>query len=162
MHAYSKAGDLIQLKARIEEKEAKLTSLRSSILETDRKLSKLKELSVFSENYHQNKKYNTRYTASKNKESFYQTHESEILLYESAARFIRSKGLNPDEVTPEKITDTISKLTSTQTIRTTESRALQKELKGLKKQMDIIETYLKEHAPDTKKKNRSMTPEKNR
>ena len=67
-------------------------------MEIDRKLTALKELAVNVRNYEQYKNIGTGYKNAKNKESFFEAYESQLIILEAGEREIRAKGLDPGKI----------------------------------------------------------------
>lgn len=135
----------------MEAKQAEVSDLSQAVLAIDRKLQNYKELAVYVKNYHENLRYNTAYRKAKNKESYYEQNESNLLLFDAADRFIRSKGLDPEKITYDQVMQGIEKLTAEKEKTRTDYRARSKELKEIEKQMEIIQTHLTRY---------NLTPEK--
>ena len=160
MYAYTTAGDTRTLQLKIDEKKSEISDLNNSILATDRKIEKYKELAVYVKNYHENKQYETAYNSVKNKESFYELNESNLMIFEAAERFIKSRGLDPEKVTYEQVRQGIETLTAEKETAKLTCRSRSKELKTLEKQMKVITDYmdqnnLSRNHPQERRKERS-------
>ena len=141
-HAFAQAGDTVQLREKIDAARKEASAMQASIVETDKKLRALKELAVSIRNYQDNKKYDDAYKKARNKERFYENHESQLIIFEAAAREIRAKGLDPGKVTYEQITDGISKLSESKKIMQDRYTSISKDLHDKEQQMEMIIEYM--------------------
>ena len=141
-HAYAQAGDTMQLQERIDNARAEAAKIKAAVVESDRKIGVYKELAVYVKNYRQYKRVTEAYDASKNKERFFEAHESQLMIYEAAEREIRSKGLDPSRVAYIQIMDGIKKLNENKEEAQVEYKAVSKDLSDMEHQMDMMRTYM--------------------
>ncbi|MBQ9359913.1 MAG: relaxase/mobilization nuclease domain-containing protein [Lachnospiraceae bacterium] len=109
-HAYAQAGDTVQLQEKIDAARKEAADIQASIVEINKKLRTLKELAVSIRSYQDSRKYVDAYKKARNKEKFYENHESQMIIFEAAEREIRAKGLDPAKVTYEQVIEGIEKL----------------------------------------------------
>lgn len=142
-HAFAKAGDTVQLQEKIDKARGDAAELKASVMETDRKISAYKELAVSIRNYGEYRKIGMAYGRAKDKERFFEAHESQLMIFEAAEREIRSKGLDPEKVSYEQVMDGIEKLKQRKNGTQSEYRAVSKDLRDMEKQMEMMQEYLK-------------------
>ena len=105
-------------------------------------MESLRELAVNVKSYREYKKYETAYKKAKNKEQYYEQHESQMLLFNAADRYIRSVGLDSSKVTYEQVVEGINKLNAKKEGLKDKQRERSKELRESERQMDVIKEYL--------------------
>lgn len=79
-HAFAEAGDTVQLQRKIDDEKKKASELKASIAETEKKIETFKELAVYVKNYRLYKKVAVAYKKAKDKEKFYEEHESQLMI----------------------------------------------------------------------------------
>ena len=93
-------------------------------------------------NYEQYKNIGTGYKNAKNKESFFEAHESQFMILEAAEREIRSKWMDPENVSYEQVKEGIEKLTQRKKEVQSEYRTVSGNLQDMEKQMKMMRKYL--------------------
>ncbi len=141
-HAFAQAGDTVQLQKRIDTARKELYDIQHSLVENERKITVLRELAANVKKYQQYKKYGEIYHKAIDRESFYENHESQMIILDAAERFIRSKGIDPNKITYEQVTESIEKLTMGTSDRQQRYRQLSGELKDMEKQKFLIQGYI--------------------
>ena len=146
-HAFAQAGDTVQLQNKIDKTRAKAAKAKAAIMVTEGKIEAYKELSVYAKNYRQYKKVSDAYERSGDKEKFFETHESQLMIYDAAERQIRAMGLNPAKVTYEKVMGEIKRLSEQKKEAQAEYRDVSKELRDMEKQMGMMREYIARNEP---------------
>ena len=153
-HAYAQAGDTVQLQERIDKTRSEVSDLNTSVMEIDRRLTALKELAVNVRNYEQYKNIGTAYKNVKNKEKFFEAHESQLMIFEAGEREIRAKGLDPGKISYEQVMDGIEVLNQKRKEAMGKYRDVSKEIRDMEQQMEMMKEYIhreeKRHAPNRK------------
>ena len=129
-----------ELEAILEGFSSKMQSAGNEIKAIDQRMSELKLIRKYAETYRQLKPVYDRYRKSRDKEKFLQGHESEIILFEAAARELRSMGAVPIPVA-EKIEQEQAELSERQKERAAElsaARRESKEYETIKKNVDML------------------------
>ena len=96
-------------------------------------------------NYEQYKNIGTAYKNVKNKEKFFEAHESQLMIFEAGEREIRAKGLDPGKISYEQILDGIEKLKRQKKEVQTEYSTISKELRNMEQDMKMIQSYLEKN-----------------
>ena len=159
-HAYAQVGDTVQLQEKIDKARAEVSDFNTSVMEIDRKLTALKELAVNVRNYEQYKNIGTAYKNVKNKEKFFEAHESQLMIFEAGEREIRAKGLDPGKISYEQVMDGIEVLNQKRKEAMSKYRDVSKELRDMEQQMEMMKNYMEKPGIRTKetknaKKNRN-------
>ena len=144
-HAYAQVGDTVQLQEKIDAARKGASGIQASIVEIDKKLRALKELAVSVRSYQDSKKYADAYKKARNKEKFYENHESQMIIFEAAEKEIRAKGLNPAKVTYEQVIEGIEKLNAQKKSAQAEYKSLSNDLSEKEQQLDLINTYIEKN-----------------
>ena len=141
-HAYAGAGSLAELNNKIEDAEKDATNINDEILRCEKTLSELKELSVYVQNYQRYKVFDSHYRAAKDRETYYEDHESQLMIYDAAVRQIKERGLDPSKVTYRQVTDGIQRMTEKSDSLKGKYRAVRDEIRDMEKQRTLITEYL--------------------
>ncbi len=141
-HAFAEAGDTVQLQRKIDDEKKKASELKASIAETEKKIETFKELSVYVKNYRQYKKVAEAYKKAKDKEKFYEEHESQIMIFDAAKSEIMTKGLDPAKITYEQVLEGIDKLTERKKTAQAEYRTLSKDIRDKEQQLQMMNDYM--------------------
>ncbi|MBQ9605854.1 MAG: hypothetical protein IJV16_01600 [Lachnospiraceae bacterium] len=149
----------MQLQDRIDKARAKAAEINASIIEADRKIEAYKELTVYVKNYQQYKNISDAYKNSKNKEKFFEAHESQLMIFETAEREIRFKGFDPAKVTYEQIMEGIEKFKRQEIEARTEYMAVSKDLSDMEQQMRMMREYLGREDLSSKERHKSSLKE---
>ena len=89
-----------------------------------------------------NKNIGTGYKNAKNKESFFEAHESQLMIFEAGEREIRAKGLDPGKISYEQVMDGIEVLNQKRKEAMGKYRDVSKELRNMEQQMEMMRKYL--------------------
>lgn len=159
-HAFAEAGDTVQLHRKIDNEKKKASELKVSIAETEKKIESFKELSVYVINYRLYKKVAEAYKKVKDKEKFYEEHESQIMIFNAAKSEIMAKGLDPAKITYEQVLEGIEKLTDRKKAAQAEYRTLSKGIREKEQQLQMMEDYIdREGIKTSKTRSRSSSKE---
>ena len=141
-HVYAEVGSLTSLEKRISEAEQALADINEEIVKNRETVSELKELAVYVQNFEKYKGYDTRYRNAKDKEKYYESHESQLMIFDAAVRHIRSRGLDPDKVSYEQVMQGIQRLKEKNDSLLEGSRSAKNDIRDMNKQMELIREYM--------------------
>ena len=141
-HAYAGAGSLAELNRKIDDAEKNIRDINDEIIRCEKTLSELKELSVYVQNYQRYMVFDSHYRAAKDKETYYEDHESQLMIYDAAVRHIKERGLDPSKVTYRQVTDGIQRMTEKSDSLKGKYRAVRDEIRDMEKQRNLITEYL--------------------
>ena len=148
-HAYAEAGSLSELHKKIEAARRKACEINDEILKCDKTITELKELSVYVQNYQKYKVFDKHYRASKDPESYYEGHESQLMIFDAAVRHLKESGLDPSRVTYGQVMDGIQRMQEKSDGLKEKYRALREEVRDIEKQRELITEYLgKDRKPE--------------
>ena len=126
-------GSYEELVERCDAVAAASIRTRESLRDTEQQIANLSLLGKQIDTYHKLKPIYDRYKASKDKEKLLRGFESEIILFETAARDIKKAGLTKLP-SAEKLKEKLDGLTARKTALQTELRKIQRE----EKECDIV------------------------
>ena len=116
-------------------------------------------------NYRQYKKVAGAYKKAKDKEKFYEEHESQLMIFDAAKSEIKAKGLDPEKITYEQVLEGIEKLTERKKTAQTEYRTLSKDIRDKEQQLQMMTDYMDREgikASKTRSKTASKHPSHDR
>ncbi len=142
-HAYAGAGSLAELNRKIDDAEKNIRDINDEIIRCEKTLSELKELSVYVQNYQRYKVFDSHYRAAKDREAYYEAHESQLMIYDAAVRHIRESGMDPKQVSYKQVMDGIQKMQERSESLKEKYRGLHDELRDMTRQKELIREYLK-------------------
>lgn len=141
-HAFAVNGDTVQLEEKIGAVKKEVSDIKETVVQIDRKLQALKEAAVAVKNYDTYRKVGEGYKKARNKEKYYEEHESQLMILDAAEREIRSIGLDPDKVSYEQVINGIEKLKEQKKEIQGEYRGLSRELSEKEKQLNMMREYM--------------------
>ena len=125
-----------------------------SASDLDKKMRSLSDIIRYAEQYNDNLPYKRRYLKSKDPDSYFQRHESEISLCDGAAYMLKNEGLDPDRIDLESLKSDYANMRNQKNVFMNEYSTLSSKVKDLEKLTEQLERYLERND-----RNRT-TPEK--
>ncbi len=92
--SYSVADSTKALKLQISTATSTLKVTKEHLLQTEHQLKELGEILKYAEQYKANHIYHVRYHKSKNREEYFRTHETELLLHDGAEVMLKRHGID--------------------------------------------------------------------
>jgi len=93
--AYAEAGNLTELKKKIEDKNEEISDIRSELSSIGRSLKELKEIQYYLNQYKDNAPFMQQYNNTRNKEDYFMQHEEQLTLYDGAKNKLQEYGIKP-------------------------------------------------------------------
>ena len=140
--SYRSAGSVAELKDKIHTTTATAKAAKESIVKTEHRMKELAEIIKYVDQYQENKKYNYRYTKSKDPDAYLRSHESELLLYGGSKRMLGRFGINEKSMDIKKLKGEYQKLSKQKNNFTQMYNVNEKELKKLNQELENISQYL--------------------
>ncbi len=94
--AYAEAGNLTELKKKVETKASESTSIRSELNTVGRELKELKEIQYYLLQYKETAPYRQRYNNAKDKEAYAMKHDEQLTLFDGARNKLKQLGIKPN------------------------------------------------------------------
>lgn len=105
--SYAAAGSIAELKASIEQKREVAKTAKASLVSIESDMKELGEIIKYAEIYKQNKRFHDAYKKSKDPDAYLRDrrndHEAKLIIYDSAVRFLKEHGINPQTMDLEKL-----------------------------------------------------------
>ncbi len=120
--------------------KTELKKTHKQIREIDGKIAATNETIKYLDRTHSNKTIWDNYIKSGRSSSFYESHRADLMIYESAAAFLKRNNVSPD-TDPDTYRDQAAELEEHRSILYTDLQTLQKnrkELDMIKQNVDII------------------------
>lgn len=93
--SYAEAESLSYLQAKIDEKIKEESAARAELSALDRQLVELKELKYYLDQYKDNLPFHERYKKSKDSDRYMRMHETNLILFDGARRWLQQMGITP-------------------------------------------------------------------
>lgn len=121
----------------------------------EKKLRELAEIIKYAEQYQENKPYNNRYEAAKDKDRFLRKYESQIILFGGAERMLQRKSIRPDAVNVAKLKAEYKRLNIQREELHSSYKGCQKELNEL----DMIQQNMEQFLQMKQEQGKEKTPQ---
>ena len=94
--SYAEAGNLTELKEKIERKSGEGSAIMSELISIGKELKDLKEIRYYLQQYKDNAPFKQQYNNSRDKETYYMNHEEQLSLFDGARNRLREYGIKPN------------------------------------------------------------------
>ena len=131
-----------ELSEKITETKQQSVSANDGIKTLEGKLRELAEIIKYAEQYQENKPFNDRYEAAKDKDRFLRKYESQIILFGGAERMLQRKGIRPESVNVAKLKSEYNRLCMQKDELNSSYKGCQRELKELDLIQQNMEQFL--------------------
>lgn len=139
---YNEAGSIAELERQISSKAALLKTTRKNLVETERQLKDSGQILKYAEQYKNNHIYHIRYQRSKDKDRYFRSHETELLLYDGAKHMLKNSGISLKTLDTEKLRSDYNTLQQKKAALQDAYKSAEKELAGLNRKSDNLNLYL--------------------
>ncbi len=140
--SYRSAGTITALQDKLQATTATAKAARESIVRVEHQMKDLAEIIKYAEQYQDNKKYNFRYKKSKDPDTYFRSHETELLLYGGAKRMLERLGVNEKTMDIEKLRAEYQTLEEQKKSFSQMYKSSEKEIKKMEQELDNINQYL--------------------
>lgn len=140
--SYSQAGSIAELERQIAAKSTLAKTARQSLVETEHQLKDLGQVLKYAEQYKANHIYHVRYQKSKDRDTYFRRHESELILHDGAENMLKRFGINPKTVDVEKLRSDYNALYSKKQELQKTYKSAEKETADLNRKLDNLNQYL--------------------
>ena len=97
---------------------------------------------MFVEHYEKNRIYDRHYRSARDPEDYYESHESQLMIFDAATRQIKAKGLDPEKISYKQVMDGIQRMQEKSDGLKEKYRAVRKEVRDMEKQRELITEYI--------------------
>ncbi len=140
--SYSSSGSVADLEQQLNTKNETIKAARTSLLQVDKRLREVAEISKYVDQYQENQIYNHRYKKSKNQDAYLQKHESQIILYEGAKRILEQYKFNPKQLSSISVKNEYQELLEKKQTLTSTHKIAIKDAQQLQQKLDTLHSYL--------------------
>ncbi|MCR4654564.1 MAG: relaxase/mobilization nuclease domain-containing protein [Eubacterium sp.] len=140
--SYAEADNISELKKAIDENNNAAKSARTELVELEHQMKKVAELLLYAEQYRDNKSFHEKYKKSKDPDRYLRMHETQLILYDGAARMLQKSGLDPKSVNPDEIRKDYEAMQSRKFDLEKSYKTAEKEANFLKQKLSNIEQYM--------------------
>ena len=155
---YAHIDSITELYAAIDLMKKEIKQNRSEITSIDKELRLLQEQLRYLKIYNDNEAYNEAYKKSKSPDEYFMEHESHLLLFDGAAEYLSSHGINPLDVSERDLENQIRLLEHNRTNLQEENNSQKLKLDDMIKKQKTLDEYLHKE----KKQEQEASSEKER
>ena len=155
--SYSSGGSIAELTQQLAIKNETAMTARSSLVQVEKQLHELAEIIKYADQYQENSVYNHRYEKSKSPDSYFQKHESQIILYGGAKRMLEQYRINPKQLSPASLKKQYQKLLEQKQTLTSTHKTAEKECRQLQQKLATLHAFL--DAPSQKSNSKNFYAE---
>jgi len=140
--SYAEGGSVEELERKIAEKNATAKTTRSEIVDLEHEMKAKAEILKYAKQYVANRKYQRGYEKAKDRDAYFRSHETQIILFGGAENMLKRYGIKTTSLDVEKMqaeydTMVVQKAKLKKTYQTAEKEVVEAE-----KQLKNIRQYL--------------------
>jgi hypothetical protein len=105
-------------------------------------MKKVSELLLYAEQYRDNKPFHEKYKKSKDPDRYLRMHETQLILYDGAARMLQKMGLDPKSVDPSEIRKDYEAMLSRKLQLEKAYQTAEKDARTLQQKLSNVEQYV--------------------
>lgn len=155
--SYAEGGSVEELERKIAEKNATAKTARSEIVDLEHEMKAKAEILKYAKQYVANRKYQRGYEKAKDRDAYFRSHETQIILFGGAENMLRQYGIKTASLDMEKMQaeyDAMAvqkaKLKKTYQIAEKEVVEADKQLKNIRQYLGIEKENQERTKPDRK------------
>ena len=155
--SYAEGGSVEELERKIAEKNATAKTARSEIVDLEHEMKAKAEILKYAKQYVTNRKYQRGYEKAKDRDAYFRSHETQIILFGGAENMLRRYGIKTASLDMEKMqaeydamTVQKAKLKKTYQIAEKEVAEADKQLKNIRQYLGIEKENQERTKPDRK------------
>jgi hypothetical protein len=155
--SYAEGGSVEELERKIAEKNATANTARSEIVDLEHEMKAKAEILKYAKQYVANRKYQRGYEKAKDRDAYFRSHETQIILFGGAENMLRRYGIKTASLDMEKMqaeydamTVQKAKLKKTYQIAEKEVAEADKQLKNIRQYLGIEKENQERTKPDRK------------
>lgn len=140
--SYHVAGSIMELEQKLAEISSETAAAKSRLLQTEKRVKQLREIMKYANQYQSTLSIYQSYKKAKNLDTYFQKHESEIILHSGAKGMLEKAGFNVKYMDTNKLKAELSRLESQKKEHSSTYKMLTKNEKELQKQMQKLSAYI--------------------
>ena len=139
--SYAEAGNLTELKEKIDRKSREASDIRSELNTVGRELRELKEIQYYLLQYNETAPYRQKYNNSKDKEDYAMKHDEELTLFDGARNKLKQLGIRPNISELRQVNSDVEELENREAELEKKYESAKKEAKDLEQKYRNIIDY---------------------
>ncbi len=140
--SYAEAGNLTELREKIEAKNKEISDIRSELTVIGKELKELKEIQHYLIQYKETSPYRQRYNNSKDKEAYAMKLDEELTLFDGARNKLKQLGIKPNISELKQVNIDVEKLEKREADIEERYSSSKKEVRDLEQKYRNITEYL--------------------
>lgn len=140
--SYAEGGSIEELEQKISEKNAIVKAARSDMVKLEHEMKVKAEVMKYAKQYAENKKYQKGYEKAKDKDAYFRSHETQIILFGGAENMLKRYGIKAASLDIEKMQTEYDAMTAKKTQLRKIYQTAEKEAAEAGKQLTNIRQYL--------------------
>ena len=155
--SYAEGGSLEELEQKISERNATAKAARSAIVDLEHEMKAKAEILKYAKQYMANRKYQKGYERAKDQDAYFQSHETQIILFGGAENMLKRYGIKTASLDVEKMQAEYDAMTAQKaklkkTYQTAEKEAIEadKQLSNIRQYLGIERENQERKKPDRK------------
>ncbi len=140
--SYAVAGNLTELKEKIEAKNKEAAASRSELAAIGRELKELKEIQHYLLQYKETAPYRQAYNNSRDKETYAMKHDEQLTLFDGARNMLKKKGIRPNISELKQVNKDVSELEKREAEIEKKYDSAMKDAKDLEQKYHNVTEYL--------------------
>ena len=155
--SYAEGGSVEELERKIAEKNATAKAARSAVVDLEHEMKAKAEILKYAKQYMANRKYQRGYEKATDRDAYFRSHETQIILFGGAENMLKRYGIKTASLDVEKMQAeydamTVQKAKLKKTYQTAEKEATEadKQLKNIRQYLGIEKENQERKKPDRK------------
>ena len=140
--AYATANSISELQQQLSEKKENAKMLRSSIVSLEKDMKSSGEILKYARQYKTNKQFAVKLHRAKDPDTYYRTHDTQILLFNGAENFLRMHGINPATINISELESRFSAMENQKNKFTSLYQKIELEIKDLETKLQNLREFL--------------------
>ena len=158
--SYAVAGNLTELREKIEDKKREVEASRSELASIGRELKELKEIQHYLLQYKETAPYRQAYNNSKDKETYAMKHDEQLTLFEGARNMLKKKGIRPNISELRQVNKDVEELEKREAEIEKKYDSARKEAKDLEQKHRNVTEYLRYDKEQKKHENEKQSSDR--
>ncbi|MDE7325951.1 MAG: relaxase/mobilization nuclease domain-containing protein [Lachnospiraceae bacterium] len=140
--AYNEAGSIRELEQKIATTATTRKEAKRTVRKLENRIKELSEIIKYAEQYKANRPYHIAYEKAKNPDTYFQKHESQIILYGGAKRMLELAGISLKDLDIDKLKLECQELAAQKDELTATYKNCEKKLNPLNRKLKNLNQYL--------------------
>lgn len=157
--SYHKAGSITELEQKLSIASESKTFAKKKVVKIEKRIKTLAEIMKYAEQYKATLPYYSAYKKAKNPDTYFQKHESEIILCGGAKHMLEQAGVNIKTMNIEKLKSEYQTLITQREATATNYKKAEKDFNELYRTLEKLQKYFGEEQKSEPQKNKKKLSE---